>query len=59
MLKISNVGNDWLLNMNKGLYDGVVFFYIKKAFDTVDHDILLSKLRKYGVAGIEFEWFMS
>ena len=34
--------NDWLLNMDKGLYNGVVFFGIKKAFDTVDHDILLS-----------------
>ena len=56
MLKNSN---HWLLNMNKGLYNGVVFFYIKKAFDTVGHDILLSKLSKYGVIGIEFEWFMS
>ena len=25
----------------------------------MDHDILLSKLRKYGVVGIEFEWFIS
>ena len=56
MLKNSN---DWLLNMDKGSYNGVVFFDIKKAFDAVDHDILLSKLRKYGVLGIEFEWFMS
>ena len=34
MLKNSN---DWLLNMDKGLYNGVVFFDIKKAFDTVLH----------------------
>ena len=47
--------NDWLLNMDKGLYNRVVFFHIKKAFDTVDHDILLSKLKKYGVLGIEFK----
>ena len=53
MLKTSN---DWLRNMDKGLYNGVVFFEIKKAFDTMDHDIPLSKLRKYGVLGIEFEW---
>ena len=56
MLKISN---DWLLDMDTGLYNGVVFYYIKKAFDTVDLDILLSKLKKYGVLGIEFEWCMS
>ena len=56
MLKSSH---DCLLNMDKGLYNGVVFFDIKKAFDTVDHNIPLSKLRKYGVLGIEFKWFMS
>ena len=56
MLKKSN---DWLLNIDKGLYNLVVFFYIKKAFATVDHDILQGKLRKYWVLGIEFEWFMS
>ena len=31
MLKNSN---DWLLNVDKGLYNGVVFFDIKKDFDT-------------------------
>ena len=29
--------NDWLFNMDRGNYNGVVFFDIKKAFDTVDH----------------------
>ena len=33
MLKISN---DWLLNMDKGLYTGVAYFDLKKAFDTVE-----------------------
>ena len=31
----------------------------KKAFDTVDHDILLAKLRKYGVENLEHSWFTS
>ena len=51
--------NDWLLNMDRGNYNGVVFFDIKKAFDTVDHEILLCKLNKYGKSGVELSWFKS
>ena len=32
---------------------------IKKAFDTVDHDILISKLKFYGVDGTVILWFKS
>ena len=38
---------------------GVVFVDLKKAFDTVDHDILLQKLAPYGIQDHELEWFKS
>ena len=51
---------DYLLNnMSEGYFTGAVFLDLKKAFDTVHHEVLLNKLVSIGVCGLELEWFSS
>ena len=36
-----------------------IFLKLQKAFDAVDHQILLAKLNDYGIRGVSNEWFIS
>ena len=45
--------------LDKGNYACSVFLDFAKAFDTVDHKILLSKLQNYGIRGIAKDGFES
>ena len=44
-------------NIDQGCLTGVVFIDLRKAFETVNHEILLKKLRGHGITNLEYEWF--
>ena len=48
--------SNWLLKIDKGETNLTVFLDIKKAFDTIDHEILLIKLNFYGISDTELQF---
>ena len=44
---------------DKGQYTCGVYLHLQKAFDTVNQNILLAKLKHYGIKGTSFDWFKS
>ena len=42
---------------DKGLLTGVLFVDLSKAFDTLGHSGLITKLQSYGIKGQALQWF--
>ena len=51
--------NEVLPNIERGNICGAVYLDLTKAFDTVDHEILMSKLSSVGVSPRSLQWFSS
>ena len=56
---ILDIVNKIQANIDKKEFTCGIFIDLKKAFDTVDHTILLCKLQHYGFRGIIHDWLSS
>ena len=59
ILALLDVTDSIYENIDQGNYGVGIYIDLQKAFDTVNHDILLYKLFNYGVRGIVHDWFKS
>ena len=51
--------NDWTRNYDDKIQTDIIYLDFAKAFDTVPHQRLIIKLRKYGVRGKVLQWIES
>ena len=51
--------NSWSVNIDNGFLNSVVFIDLKKAFDTIDHEIILRKMSYFGADQETITWFQS
>ena len=58
-LALNDCSSNWLISIDKGETNLTAFLDIKKAFDTIDHEILLNKLNYYGISDTELQFFGS
>ena len=56
---LTSFADEVLLNMEQGKLCGAVFIDLTKAFDTVDHQIMLCKLSEIGLSETALHWFRS
>ena len=51
--------HDWASERNKGWTTDVIFLDLSKAFDSVPHERLLTKIQAYGIQGPLLSWLRS
>ena len=56
---LSYLSNKILSGFDSGLMTGMILIDLQKAFDTIDHDILLQKMNFMGFSKTSIKWFRS
>ena len=51
--------NEITTALDNNIYVLTFFLDLRKAFDTVNHSVLLSKLAFYGIEDVEYQWLRS
>ena len=58
-IALTQLTEEILQNMDNKMITGAVFIDLRKVFDTVDHSLLISKLRNLGFSNPVVDWFRS
>ena len=56
---LTSITDSWISSMNEGKMIGALFIGLQKAFDSIDHSILLRKLKVYGCDELTLKWLTS
>ena len=56
---LAKLVNLWSKNIDDGKLSGAAFIDLRKAFDTVNHELLLKKLSSLGCSNNSVKWFQS
>ena len=59
VLALFNMTEKWRKLLDKNHYIGILFLDYRKAFDSVNHQIINHKLLKYGINGHLHQWIMN
>jgi hypothetical protein len=58
-LCLSYLSNKVLTSFDQGMLTGMILIDLQKAFDTIDHEILLRKMKYLGFSDATISWFQS
>jgi len=56
---LSYLSNKVLTSFDQGMLTGMILIDLQKAFDTIDHEILLQKMKYLGFSEATIKWFES